>query len=193
MSSFDVSWLEPVLIAMGLSIAAGFRVFVPFWVLSGGALFVHLPLDSDLLWLDTYPVFIALSLALVIELLSYSIPWLDNATDLLALPAAAIAGTILMGSAADSLEPFWRWSLAIVAGGGSAAAIKSVSGLGRLFSTATTGGLGNILIALGELFAAMSFSWLALLFPLLTVAFAIATGIVIVFLIRRQRIRPSSS
>jgi len=50
------------------------------------------------------------------------VPLLDNALDLIAAPAAVLAGTVLTASAAVDVPPALRWTLAIVAGGGSRAA-----------------------------------------------------------------------
>jgi len=49
------------------------------------------------------------------------VPLLDNALDLIAAPAAVLAGTVTASAAVDA-PPALRWTLAIVAGGGSRAA-----------------------------------------------------------------------
>ena len=120
-------------------------------------------------WLNSETALIGLSIALVVELLAYSIPWLDNVTDIVSLPIAAAAGTILMALAADQLDPFAQWSLAIVAGGSAAATVKSLNGFTRLLSTATTGGLTNLLVAIAELIGAIALSILALIAPLISI------------------------
>jgi hypothetical protein len=135
--------LESIGLGLVLGVAAGFRVVVPFFILSGAALWGHLTLTDTMAWLDSRAVFISLAIALTLEVLAYSIPWLDNLVDVLALPLATIAGTLLMALTTDQLDPFARWSLAIVAGGGAAATVKGLSGFTRLISTATTGGLTN--------------------------------------------------
>lgn len=161
----DSDLLESISIGLGLGMAAGFRVVVPFLVLSGVAVFGDLTLNENLAWLDTNTAFIGLSIALVVEILAYSIPWLDNAMDTVALPIAASAGTLIMGLATGQLDPFAQWSLAIVAGGGTAATVKGFNGFTRLVSSATTGGLGNFLIAIAELIGAAAISLLSLALP----------------------------
>ncbi len=176
----DLELLESVGIGLGLGIAAGFRVVVPFWVLSVAAYFGHLPLQDEMQWLGSETALIGLTIALGVELLAYSIPWLDNLVDTVAVPVAAIAGTLLMALAANQLDPFAQWSLAIVAGGGTAAAVKGVSGFARLISTATTGGLTNFLVAIAELLGAIALSVLALTAPLVAFVGSLALFILLI-------------
>ena len=172
----DWQLLESIGLGLGLGVAAGFRVVVPFWVLSAAALFGPLQLTENMTWLGGTTAFVALSLALVIEIAAYSIPWLDNVIDTVALPIAAVAGTLLMSIAANQLDPFAQWSVAIVAGGGAAAAVKGLNGLTRLVSTATTGGATNLIIAGVELVGAVLISVLALVAPIVMFVAVLARG-----------------
>lgn len=182
--------LESIGIGLGLGAAAGFRTLVPFLVLSMAALFGHVPLSDNLTWLGTYPAFMTLAIALTIEILAYSIPWLDAALDAIALPIAATAGTILMALAVNQYDPMLQWSLAIIAGGGTAATTRGVSSLTRLISTVTSGGLSNFIVAIAELVGAISLSLLALTTPYMVVGVvAVMFGILIWLLIRVRQIR----
>ena len=94
-------------------------------------------------------------------------PWLDNALDTLATPAAVVAGTLV----AFSLFPAsggagLDWSLAAIAGGGTAGLVQTGSVLLRGASTATTGGLGNFAVSTFELLGSILASVLAVLLPL---------------------------
>lgn len=179
--------IESVGIGLGLGAAAGFRTLVPFLVLSMVALFGHVPLADNLEWLGTYPAFITLAIALAIEILAYSVPWLDTVLDTVALPIAAAAGTILMALAVNQYDPLLQWSLAIIAGGGTAATTRGLSSLTRLISTATSGGLTNIFVAIGELVGAVSLSILALTSPFIVIAVVAILGIVLIWLLIRFR------
>lgn len=161
--------LESIGIGLGLGAAAGFRTLVPFLVLSIVALYGHVPLADNLQWLGTYPALISLAIALLVEVLAYSIPWLDTALDTIALPIAAAAGTLLMALAVNQYDPLLQWSLAIIAGGGTAATTRGLSSLTRIVSTATSGGLTNFVVAIAELVGAVSLSILALTTPFLVV------------------------
>jgi hypothetical protein len=176
----DWQLLESIGLGLGLGVAAGFRVVVPFWVLSAATLFGHLQLADNLTWLGGTTAFIGLSIALVVEIAAYSVPWLDNVLDTVALPVAAVAGTLLMAIAANQLDPFAQWSVAIVAGGGAAATVKGLNGLTRLVSTATTGGATNLIIAGVELVGAVVISILALLAPIVMFVAVLACFILLV-------------
>jgi hypothetical protein len=68
------------------------------------------------------------------------------------------------------LPPMVKWTAAIIAGGGVAGLTQGVTALLRANSTVLTGGLGNVLIATGELGGALLVSLLALAAPVVAVA-----------------------
>jgi hypothetical protein len=161
-----------VAMGVGLAAAVGFRVFVPMLVLSIGAYTGHLALSSGLAWLGTPAALVMLSVAAVIEILAYYIPGVDNALDLIAAPAALIAGTVVSAAVMTDVPPMVRWTTAVIAGGGAAGAVHSLTSLLRAKSTVMTVGLGNHAIATGELAGALIVSLLALAAPLAAVALA---------------------
>lgn len=150
---------------VGLAAAVGFRVFLPMLVLSIAAYTGHLTLTASLAWLGTAAALVMLSLAAALEILAYYIPGLDNVLDVLAAPAALIAGTIVSAAVMTDLPPMVRWATAVIAGGGAAAVIQGLTSLLRAKSTAMTAGLGNHAIATGELGGALIVSLLALAAP----------------------------
>lgn len=150
---------------VGLAAAVGFRVFLPMLVLSIAAYTGHLTLTASLAWLGTAAALVMLSLAAALEILAYYIPGLDNVLDLLAAPAALIAGTVVSAAVMTDLPPMVRWATAVIAGGGAAAVIQGLTSLLRAKSTAMTAGLGNHAIATGELGGALIVSLLALAAP----------------------------
>jgi hypothetical protein len=119
-------------------------------------------------WLNTWTAFGILTTATIAEIAAYYIPWLDNLLDHIALPIAVAAGTLLSASfiSAD-MAPALKWGLGLVAGGSTAGIIHSGMGLLRLGSTATTGGFGNPFVTTAENGAALTFSVLALLVPII--------------------------
>jgi hypothetical protein len=119
-------------------------------------------------WLAGWPALIALAIATVVEIGAFYIPWLDHLLDVIASPIAVIAGAILFAAVAFDLDPFTKWALAIVAGGGSAAVVQGGTILTRAGSTATTGGFGNFIVSTFEAIAAIVFPALSLILPLLT-------------------------
>lgn len=185
--------LESIGIGLGLGAAAGFRTVVPFLVLSAVSLFGHLPLSENFSWLGTYPAFFSLAIALLIEVTAYSIPWVDAALDTVALPIAATAGTALMALAVNQYDPLLQWSLAIIAGGGTAATTRGLSSLTRIVSTFTTGGLTNFLVAIAELLGATALSVLALTTPFFVIALVAGLFGAMIWLVIKVRAKRQQS
>ncbi|HET8736147.1 MAG TPA: DUF4126 domain-containing protein, partial [Pricia sp.] len=129
--------------------------------------------------------------ATLIEIFAYFIPWLDTLLDSFAVPLAAIAGTAVMVSTVANLDPVVTWSLAIIAGGGTATAIKGANATSRLASTATTGGMANPLVSTVETGTAMVVTSASIFAPILAAVLVIVI-LVIIFAIYRK-IRPKAS
>jgi hypothetical protein len=72
------------------------------------------------------------------------------------------------------LNPFLKWTLALIAGGGAAGIFQGGSVLLRGKSALTTGGAGNPLLAAGETLGATALSVLAILIPVLLAAAVLA-------------------
>jgi Domain of unknown function (DUF4126) len=160
-----------VLIGLGLSAACGFRVFVPLLIMSlaSRAGVGHLALGPGFAWIGSTPALIAFSVATVLEIAGYYIPWVDNLLDAVATPTAVVAGILVTASAVGDVSPFLRWTLAILAGGGTAAAFQGITATARTVSSLTTGGLGNPVVATVEAGGSAILSVLAITLPLLAV------------------------
>src|SRR5512146_2904800 len=96
-------------IGLGLSAACGFRVFVPLLVASIAARAGYLSLAPGFEWVGTQPALYAFATATLLEILAYYIPWLDNALDAIATPAAVIAGMLVGAAVFTDLPPFLKW------------------------------------------------------------------------------------
>ncbi|EKQ68729.1 hypothetical protein OsccyDRAFT_3276 [Leptolyngbyaceae cyanobacterium JSC-12] len=158
-----------LVIGIGLSAAAGFRLLVPFLALSVAAVFGHFPISPEMEWLNSFPALEALAVGLLLEILAFYIPWFDHLLDAITFPASILAGILITASFTSHLDPFLQWSLAIVAGGGAAAAAKTLAGSTRVTSTLTTGGFGNFIVATLEVLGAIALSTLALVLPKLAI------------------------
>ncbi|NIL99311.1 MAG: DUF4126 family protein [Planctomycetales bacterium] len=154
-------------IGIGLAASCGFRVFVPFLLASLATRAEYLELSAGFEWLATTPAIVALAAATVLEIGAYYVPWLDNLLDSVATPAAVMAGIVASAAYVTDVDPLLKWSVAIIAGGGIAGTIKAATVGVRLGSSATTGGLGNPLVATGEWVLSVFLSLLAILVPLL--------------------------
>ena len=84
-----------------------------------------------------------------------------------------------MSSMLTSMDPFLKWTLAVIAGGGIAGAVQSGTVLTRAASTSTTGGLANPIVATVELGLSLFMSVLSFILPVLAAALVIVIGLFI--------------
>ncbi len=186
------TWLAAGL-GLGLAAAVGFRVFVPFLLVGLAAHTGHITLSSDFQWVASDLALIMFGAAALVEIIAYFIPYFDHLLDTISGPAAILAGTVLMASTLLDMAPWVRWTVALIAGGGTAGLLHAGTSALRLGSTATTGGIANPLFATIETGTSTGLVILAVTVPLL--AFAI-----VLVLLRRtirglasgwKKIRPS--
>lgn len=168
-----------ILLGIGLAASVGFRIFVPLFALSIAAYFDIILLNDSWQWVGSSTAVITLGVATIVEIAAYMIPWLDNILDTVAIPLAAIAGTAVMVSTVANLDPTITWALAIIAGGGTAAAIKGSTSTTRLASSATTAGLANPVIATVESGTSIVMAVLSIFAPII----AIILVVIIIYII----------
>ena len=161
-----------------LSAACGFRVFVPPLAMSLAAIYGHFPLSSGFEWLGTTEAAIALTIATTLEVSAYYIPIVDNLLDTVQVPVAVGIGTIMTAATLGHTDPVVQWTLAVIAGGGTAGIMGTLASLTRLASTGITGGLGNFIVATVEAVGSISLSILGITFPLWTGAIVLAVLII---------------
>lgn len=157
--------LIEILLGISLSAASGFRVFVPLLTLSAAAVFGHIDLPTNFDWIENPQALAVFAVASTLEIGGYFIPWFDHFLDIAATPASILVGTIVTAALAPDMNPLAQWTLALVAGGGTAGITKGLMNLVRATSTATSGGLGNPIVATVELVLAIVLSVLAVTLP----------------------------
>ncbi|MCP4571418.1 MAG: DUF4126 domain-containing protein [bacterium] len=163
-------WLTALALGLGLAAATGFRVFVPLLLAALAARTGHLPLAEGFLWLESDVALVIFALAAALEIAAYFIPWFDHLLDVAAQPAAMVAGALLMAATMVDMPPWVRWTVAVIVGGGTAGLVQGATGVLRLGSTATTGGLANPVFATFETGAATGLTVLAVALPLVALA-----------------------
>lgn len=161
-------------VGLGLAAACGFRIFLPLFALGLAARAEWVPLADGFAWLATTPALAAFAVATALEIGAYYVPWLDNALDVAAGPAAVAAGALASASVLTELPPLLQWTVALVGGGTAAGIVKGATALLRLGSTATTGGAGNPVVATVEWMLSALVAVLAILVPLLAVLALVA-------------------
>ena len=159
-------------------------------LLSGAINFGLMDPSGNLAMLDGWGAFSLLLIAVVLEIGSYLIPWIDNLLDVVASPAAVVAGIALMGTVLGSetnFDPIVQWSIAAVGGGGAAGTVQAGTVATRAVSTGTTGGLANPIISIGEAFMAILVTVLAILAPVLCVILVLCGGVLAARMIGTRR------
>jgi len=152
-------------IGIGLSAACGFRIFVPLLVMSIAAKTGHLTLVPAFQWVGSDVALWTFAIATIFEVGAYYIPFVHHALDVLAAPVAITAGVIITASMVSGLDPYLKWTLAVIAGGGAAGLVHTATSVTRGGLTATTGGLANPFFATIELGGSFLTSVLAVFAP----------------------------
>ncbi|HBY70192.1 MAG TPA: DUF4126 domain-containing protein [Flavobacteriaceae bacterium] len=179
METFEI--ILSIFLGIGLAAAVGFRVFLPLLILSLAGYYDVIPSNNSWQWVGSLTAIITLGVATLIEIFGYYIPWFDNALDTIALPLATLAGTAVMVATITDLDPIITWALAIIAGGGTAAAIKGNASAARLTSSTTTAGFANPVLTTVETGISTLMSILSIFVPI--IAFVLV--VVLFFIIFR--------
>jgi len=179
-----------VVMGVGLSAACGFRIFVPFLILSLTASNGYVKLAPGFEWIGTNPALICFSVATAVEILSYFIPFVDNFLDAVASPFAVAAGIVLSASCISGIDPYLKWTLTIIAGGAAAGLTQTATASARLASTTSTGGLFNFVIALIEAAGSFFLSVIAIFLPFMCIGLAAAFVIYVRVRFRKRAALP---
>ncbi|RYC70362.1 MULTISPECIES: DUF4126 domain-containing protein [Spirosoma] len=179
-------WIVSACVGLGLAACCGFRVFVPMLIASVATKLGIVGTFEGFEWLSSWPALAGLTVATIVEVGAYYIPWLDNLLDGIATPASIIAGTLLSTSFLQIENPILHWGLGLMLGGGSAGIIQAGTSLLRLGSTTTTGGAANPVVATGENIASFVLSLLTVLLPLVAIIFV---ALVLIYVIKRMTTR----
>ena len=196
MNEYDL--LTAICMGIGLSAAAGFRVFLPPFLLSllMKASMVDINLEgTEYEFFASDISILLLGIASISEFLAFYVPWVDNLLDTIASPAAIIAGgTMTLIVLEGNTDPALQWGLAIIAGGGVSGVIQGTTVVTRAASTFMTAGLGNPVVATGENIATIVLTILALLLPVLAaiVVFYLIFMVVKKYSDRKNKSKPSS-
>ncbi len=191
MSEF-LPYLLSVFVGIGLAAATGFRVFLPIFILSLGTFMGWIPANDSFAWIGTLPAVLGAGIATLLEILAYYIPFVDNLLDTISVPLATLAGSLLFASQFTEVNDWTQWSLALIAGGGTAATISSALAGTRAASSGTTGGVGNPIISTVETVGSTIMSVFAIFLPILA---AVLVLLILFFIVRYgkkiwQKLRP---
>lgn len=172
----QLTQITAIFAGLALSAAAGLRVFLPVLALAVASRMGYVDLGERFAWLDHPMIILVLGTATVAEVASYYIPWVDNLLDTIATPAAIGSGTVIATALLPEMNSALQWGLGFLLGGGSAGVVQGTTVLARGASTATSGGLGNPVVATAETGGSIAVAGLAFLIPLVI-------GILVLFVV----------
>ena len=179
-----ITAISNLLTAFGLSSASGLNAYIPLLIV---ALTARL---SD--WIKLSPPFDILAnewvigvliVLLVIEMIVDKIPAADSLNDVIQTFVRPAAGAILFAASTNALEV--HPVLAAILGLVLAFSVHAVKATARPVVTASTGGLGNAFVSVGEDVVSAGVSIVALIMPLI-IGFLLAI-VVVWFVFFRQR------
>ena len=153
--------LSGLVMGISLSAASGFRLFIPFFILSIASLAGWTDALRSSEWIATYPALIIFGTLSLMEIIGYYCPWIDNMLDLISTPVSIITGTVLASAVIES-DPLLKWVLAILLGGGVALNIQLLTVKARALSSVFSNGKGNQIIASIEIISSIIISLLAI-------------------------------
>lgn len=165
----EIEIFVQILIGLGLATATGFRVFVPLWALSLFSMTGYVELVHSFEWIGTTPAFIVFTVALIIEIIVYYVPLLDNIMDLISMPIAIVASILVTSSYVDGIDPWLKYTILIIASSALTVIAKSIMSWIRGASSAFTAGIGNGIVSTGESIASVLLTIGVIFFPALIV------------------------
>jgi uncharacterized membrane protein len=178
-------------VAMGIGLAActGLRAFLPLLVVAVAGKMGWVPLADRFEWLASWPAVVVFGVAVITELLSDKVPFIDNLLDTLQVWVKPVAGALLAVAVLTEMEPLQATVLGIMVGASTAGVVHVVKAKARLMSSALTSGIGNPILSLMEDGVALVGSVAAVTVPFLIVAVAVLAVLGVYFAVRRFGLR----
>ena len=171
--------------AFGLASASGLNAYIPLLLVALAARFTSLvKLSAPFDVLTSGWVIGALIVLLAIETIVDKIPAADTLNDVIQTLVRPTAGAILFtaNTNAINVDPI----VAVILGLVLAFSVHAVKATARPVVTATTGGLGNAFVSVGEDIVATGVSLLALVVP---IVIALLTALLLIWLVWRAFFR----
>jgi len=173
-----------VLTGLGLAGAAGLNAYIPLLIVALTARYTDwIKLNPPFDILANEWVTVALIVLLAIEMIVDKIPAADTLNDVIQTFVRPAAGAILFAASTSALDV--HPVLAAILGLVLAFGVHAVKATARPVVTASTGGLGNAFVSVGEDVVSASISLIAIIVPLI-IGFLLAV-IVMWFVFFRRR------
>jgi len=167
-----ISALTHILTAFGLSSASGLNAYIPLLIVALTARFTGwIKLNPPFDVISNEWVILALVILLAIEMIVDKIPAADTLNDILQTFVRPAAGAILFAASTSviNLHPV----IAVILGLVLAFSVHAVKATARPVVTASTGGLGNAFVSVGEDIVSVIISLAAIVLPILVGVFLV--------------------
>ena len=182
-----MEYLIAVCLGIGLAVSSGFRIFMPFALLSLASLFNFIELNETFLWIGTPLALMIFIVATIVEILAYYFPYISNLLDTIEAPMAYFAGVILLVAVVPDMNPAIKWSVAIIAGGGVSVTTQlSTAGVRGALNFAS-GGIANVIVSTFEIIMSMFLAFIAILLPILVPLILILLFILIKKILKKMK------
>ncbi|MBV6478371.1 MAG: hypothetical protein HGGPFJEG_01125 [Ignavibacteria bacterium] len=174
----DTIFITGLITGICLCSAVGFRIFLPFVILSIFSDIYGVPVFLAEGFIS-FTLFIVLMILSLLEIAGYYNPWIDNMLDLITTPLSLAAGIFMMSIFMDNVNPVIKWLISVIIGGGTSLNIHLMSVKGRALASTFRSGYGNTVFSTIELVSSIIVTIIAIYNPWLSVIFII----IIVYLI----------
>lgn len=165
--------------AFGLSGAAGLNAWLPLFVSALVARAGLVELDQPFGELSTTTGLVVLGVLTAADFVGDKIPVVDHVLHVAGAVVAPVSGAVLFVGQ-TGLETDLPTLAAVVLGAGTAGSIHAARSAVRPVSTATTGGVGNPVLSLGEDIGSFLLTVVAFVLPVLALLMVVALGVALV-------------
>lgn len=174
--------------AAGLGVGAGVNAYATLLVFGVlGRIFPQVGSGELTRFFGSTPVLISLAVLYTIEFVADKIPAIDHVWDVIHTFIRPLAGGLVALAATNSNVPRPIVILATILGGGAALASHVTKAAVRTASTATTAGLANPVLSVGEDLFVIGQTSLAVLLPFVACAVALILAVLLIAVLKRIR------
>lgn len=182
-----ISILSHILTAFGLASASGLNAYIPLLTVALVARLTDwITLNPPFDILQNEWVIGALIVLLIIEMIVDKVPAADTINDVIQTFVRPTAGAILFAASTNAIQ--LPPAIAVILGLILAFGVHAVKASARPIVTASTGGVGNAFVSVGEDVVAVSVSIAAIVVPLVIGCVLAVIGMWFVFLRPRRAI-----
>ncbi|HEY5125618.1 MAG TPA: DUF4126 domain-containing protein [Ignavibacteria bacterium] len=182
-----------IILGICLASAAGFRIFIPLLLTNIASMTGYLKLANNYVWIGSVPALIIFSVAVIVELIGYYTPWVDNVLDGIASPLAIISGILLSGAVITDINPLIKWTLMIISGGGTSISFHLLTAKTRALSSLFTRGLANPIFSTFEAIVSIIITVISILIPIIGILLVIALSYILYSRYKKRKRRKELS